>query len=388
MHTIIVGAGIAGLWLAEQFALRGDKVTVLEKANYLGGRIVTSDRGFEIGAGRIATHHIHTMGLIQRFGLKTFPISKEQLWAPVGFPAEPNTFDPTWSGFLTTFAKLNSHTLATNTLQQIAKQVLGPMHTRELLIQFGYRAETEVLRADLGLRAFQEEMSQKSAFVVVAGGLSQIIQGLATAARKAGATILLNTPVHDVNGKYIVHSSKGPMQCDRVILALPSEALKMLPCTRNLPVLKYIRMEPLTRIYAIVDRPWVQKRMVTNSPLRYIIPIRDTLVMISYTESQDTEAFRGLKGPALRKALQKEVNRLIPNAPKITWAHAYEWTHGCSYWLPGLYNPEEESRKALCPKPRLHLCNESFSLRQAWVEGAMEHASHLLSETSSEYRSV
>jgi glycine/D-amino acid oxidase-like deaminating enzyme len=262
------------------------------------------------------------------------------------------------------------------------------MHTRELLIQFGYRAETEVLRADLGLRAFQEEMSQKSAFVVVVGGLSQLIQGLASAARKAGATILLNTPVVDITERYVVHSSKRSFACDRVILALPSEALKLLPCTRNLPVLKHIRMEPLTRIYATVDRPWIQKRMVTDSPLRYIIPIHDTLVMISYTESQDTKTFRGLKGPVLRKALQKELDRLIPDAPTITWAHAYEWTHGCSYWLPGTYDPEEESHKALQPKPRLHLCNESFSLRQAWVEGALEHASNLLNETSSEYRSV
>ena len=67
MHTIIVGAGISGLWLAEQLALRGDKVTVLEKSDYLGGRIVTSERGFEIGAGRIATHHRHTMDLYHTF---------------------------------------------------------------------------------------------------------------------------------------------------------------------------------------------------------------------------------------------------------------------------------------------------------------------------------
>ena len=387
MHTIIVGAGIAGLSLAEQFALRGDKVTVLEKADYLGGRIITSDRGFEIGAGRISTRHRHTLGLLRRFGLKTIPISNGHLWAPVGSPAVPNTFDEAWSAYLTIFHKLNGPTLARNTLKQLANRILGA-ETRNLLDQFGYRAETEVLRADLGIQAFQNEMSPDSTFVVVAGGLSQLIQRIANAARQAGATILLNTPVHDVTCNYIVHSSRGAMACDRVILAIPSEALKHLPCTRNLPVLKHIRMEPLTRIYATFDRPWVHKRMVTDSPLRYVIPIGGKLVMISYTESQDTRAFRGLKGPVLRKALQKEVDRLIPDAPRITWAHAYEWSHGCSYWLPGDYDPNVESQKVLQPKPRFHICNESFSLRQAWVEGALEHAESLLRKTSSEYRSV
>ena len=382
MHTIIVGAGIAGLWLAEQLALRGDKVTVLEKADYLGGRILSSEYGFEIGAGRIATHHTRVLELIRRFGLKTHSISNEQLWIKAGPrpAAEPSIFDATWPVFLQTFAKLNPHTLATHTLKQIATNILGPSMTKIVLRQFGYRGETEVLRADLGLRAFQDEMSPGSEFVVVAGGLSQLIQRMATAARKAGATILLDTTVHDITEKkYTVHTSRGTWSCDRVILAIPSEALKRIPCTRNLPVLKYLRMEPLTRIYA--KGPRFQHRIVTNSPLRHIIPIRDDLSMISYTEAQDTRAFHGLRGPALRKALQAELDALIPNSPKITWAHAYEWLHGCSYWLPGTYDPETESIRALQPiasMPRIHLCNESFSLRQAWIEGSLEHAEMLL----------
>jgi glycine/D-amino acid oxidase-like deaminating enzyme len=381
MHTIIVGAGIAGLWLAEQLALRGDKVTVLEKADYLGGRIVSSERGYEIGAGRIATHHAHVMELIRRFGLKTYPISGGGLWLSAD-GLVPNTFDRSWSTFLHTFARLSPRVLATRTLKQIATKVLGKTQTDRLLSQFGYRGETEVLRADLGLQAFQSEMAPDSQFVVVAGGLTQIIKGLARAARKAGVTILLNTTVNDVTEIYNVHTNRGVMTADRVILAIPSHALKRLPCTRNLPVLRHLRMEPLTRIYATFDAPWpIQERIVTDSPLRYIIPIRDNLVMISYTEAQDTKAWKGLTGPALRQALQKEVNKLIPHAPTITWAYAYEWAHGCSYWLPGDYDPVLESQKALRPiasKWNLHLCNESFSLRQAWVEGALEHAASLL----------
>ena len=74
MRTIIIGAGIAGLWLAEQLARRGDTVTVLEKYDYIGGRILTSDDGRELGAGRIHDSHHRVHALLRRFGLHTTPL--------------------------------------------------------------------------------------------------------------------------------------------------------------------------------------------------------------------------------------------------------------------------------------------------------------------------
>jgi hypothetical protein len=68
--------------------------------------------------------------------------------------------------------------------------------------------------------------------------------------------------------------------------------------------------------------------------------------------------------------------------PRILWAKAYEWSDGCSYWLPGDYDPATESAAALQPFPKtapnLHICGESFSMNQAWMEGSLEHAAALL----------
>ena len=108
--------------------------------------------------------------------------------------------------------------------------------------------------------------------------------------------------------------------------------------------------------------------------------------MISYMESEDTAFWRGLKGPALIAKLQKELRRLFPTEqiPEFKWARAYEWSGGCTYWIPhaDVYDPATESKRALRPfpstLPNLHLCGESFSLRQAWIEGALEHAAALL----------
>jgi len=383
MHTIVVGAGIAGLWTAEQLALRGDRVTLLEKADRLGGRILTSSIGLEIGAGRISTKHRRTLELLDRFGLQTFPLPTGELWKGLGEPPQPSTFLDTWGAFIATAESLDPDVLGSHTLRSLAERTLGPELTERILQQFGFRAETEVLRADLGIKAFRGEMGAAQ-FVGVKGGLSLLIDALERVCRVAGVNIRTDMTVTDVRGKgpYTVHTTHENLDCDRVILALPSEALRHLPSMR-LPLLKHLRMEPLTRIYAKFATPWPFKKLVTNSPLRFIIPIVPELglVMISYTESQDTKAFKGLRGITLIAALQSELLKLFPElVAQILWASAYEWSHGCTYWLPGAYDPATESKKALQPfsGKSIHLCNESFSLRQAWIEGSMDHAAELI----------
>jgi len=387
MRTIIVGAGIAGLWLAEQLQKHGDEVVVLEQDKRVGGRIATSKHGYEIGAGRLATNHRRTMALVKRFGLETIPLSREIGWKSerVG-GLEENTFQAAWAPIIAALSKTSAKTQATETLRSLATKTLGPAMTNSILAQFGYRAETDTLRADLGIHSFQNVMGATTSFVVVKGGLSQIPTGLAK-----DLDVRLGTTVQDIilaDGVYHVKTSNKRYECDRVILAMPAPALKKLPCLRGFRTLDYLQMKPLTRIYAQTvgpAPPFLSKRMITDSPLRYIIPVNPDkgLIMISYVESQDTDFWRGLKGPALIAKLQKELRRLFPTeqVPEFKWARAYEWSGGCTYWVPGEYDPAAESKRALHPLPkmsRLHLCGESFSLRQAWIEGALEHAAALL----------
>lgn len=393
MRTIIVGAGIAGLWLADKLTKRGDEVIVLEQDKRVGGRIATSKHGYEIGAGRIATNHRLTLALVKRFGLETIPLGHDVGWKSkaISEAVEENTFQEAWTPVIVALSKTPAIVQATETLRSLSTKTLGPDLTNSILSQFGYRAETDTLRADLGIRAFQDEMGADSSFVVVKGGLSQIPQGLAK-----GIDVRLNTTVHDVkhvDGIYKVITPKKTFECDRVILALPAPALKKMPCLRSFKALDYLQMKPLTRIYVQTVGPgsapaFLSKRLITDSPLRYIIPVRPDkgLIMISYVESQDTEFWRGLKGPALIAKLQKELRLLFPTEqiPEFRWARAYEWSGGCTYWIPSqtdVYDPVAESKRALQPipsMPNLHLCGESFSLRQAWIEGALEHAAALL----------
>lgn len=379
MRTIIVGGGIAGLWLAEQLAKRGDHVTLLEK-DRLGGRIVTSAAGYEIGAARIASTHRRVLALVRRFGLTTYAHHRGSRWMSLSGDSYENDFSEIWAAVLRLLRRLDPDVLATHTLRELAEQILGTKMTESILLKFPYRAETETLRADLGIRTFDGDMAGSTKFMGVVGGLSQIINGLAAGCRAAGVRIRM-AAVTDVvaGGKTVVLANGTRLKADRVVLALPVTALRELPYTRDLPLLRRLTIKPLTRFYASTTLR-LKENVVTDSPLRFIIPIRDDVVMISYVESQDTEPLLGLTGDALVRRLTTEVRRLFPGT-EIAWAKAYEWHEGCSYWLPGRYDPVAASAEAL-DIAGVHLCGESFSLHQAWMEGALDHAAALLYKLS------
>ena len=105
--------------------------------------------------------------------------------------------------------------------------------------------------------------------------------------------------------------------------------------------------------------------------------------MISYMEGPDTDHWSRIPKEDLTKELMKEVRRLFPHLaiPEPTVVKRYPWAQGCSYWLPGDYDVEEESHASLQPYPQipLFLAGESFAVKQCWMESALHQADQLLS---------
>ena len=397
--TIIVGAGIAGLRVGiETLKAHPEKTCcILEKYGYTGGRIVTFKKGrlqWEGGAGRIATSHKKVLGLLKEYGVATVPLNSTSDYIE-NRVVQPSNFTELHDVYLAPLRKLPSLVLRTHTLKQLLDKTFGHQLAKNFMMQFPYYAEMHTLRADCALDSFDAEMRSDKGFVVCPTGLSSLMKAM-----ESKFLSLVGTLKHHMELKVVrtmppftqlICSSKTDIvvfHTSRCVLALDQGSLRTILGISSLPVLRKLRMIPLLRIYAVFPvhkgRSWFSdlKKVVTNDPLRYIIPIRPDkgVIMISYTEGADAAYWLRYDDTTVVPKLMDRVRRLFPDLdiPDPTFVKMHKWHTGCTYWLPGDYSVEEESRKSLNPLKGVYLCNESFAVKQCWIESALEQADRVL----------
>jgi hypothetical protein len=411
---IVVGAGISGLWMTREIQKENPTwhIALAERYKGLGGRTYSySPPGFpgvswEMGAGRVRSDHTMVLKLLKEYGLTWSPIGSDIIFIPKnGAAPQEEIFESVYVPmFINLLRGAAPHVLANNTIEELLEETLGSAKTKEMLAQFPYRAEVSVLRADLALKQFLGggEMSSHSGYGVVAEGFSELVKRMRDDVEGRGAIILNRHKLirlKRASGKatdLIFEFSQKKELSEEItlranracVLALHKDAVAEISSLRGILSLKYLKTEPLLRCYAIFKNTWFEgfPRIVTKERPRYILPIdkKNGVIMISYTDADDTTGYsKTLNGrggeAALEAEILKDVRALLPSIKieKPVFFRAHLWETGATYWLPGDYSPEKESVASIHPLPEafpgVWLCGESWSMRQAWVEGALEH---------------
>ena len=173
------------------------------------------------------------------------------------------------------------------------------------------------------------------------------------------------------------------------VMALHSEAMTHIRGVSHLPVLDKLVMNPLLRMYAVFPvqkgKSWFSgiPKIVTPDPIRFIIPIDQKTIMISYTDGNDARYWMKKDQKTLEREVMYHIRSLFPDLdiPDPIFFKTHPWTEGCTYWKPGQYDVFEESTKSLHPDPihmpGLFLCGESFAPLQCWMECAIEQSDHM-----------
>jgi monoamine oxidase len=392
---ILIGGGIAGLWLGREVLqkYKGLKVLILEKYDYLGGRVVTryGKAQWEIGAGRIAGGHKRVLSLMKEYGLTFVPINGGADWIDAEGSRQENMFEQLIETYMGSLRGLSDEVLGQNTVAGLLEKVHGKEDAASFYRQFPYWAEIHNMRGDLGLKSFFEEMGGGVKFGVCAEGLSRLTDGLASDFERLGGESRLESEVVDIDykkGRVILKDGeavKGKM----IVSCLHCNAMKKMPSLKDMAVLRKVDMSKLVRMYAVFPRVWWDnKKIVCENRVRYIIPVskEQKSIMISYTDGIEAELWIKMLDKEGKEKVQKEVMKEIReiyggDVPEPSEFKIYPWTDGCTYWKPGSYVPSESSRAVLKPFAGypFFVCGESFSLRQAWMEGALEHAEELVS---------
>lgn len=409
---IILGGGIAGLYSAYKLSKRSPttKILLLEKENVLGGRVKTyKDKLMQVeaGAGRFHSGHKLYIALLKELGLagNMFKLGKDNIFYDVRtkMPIEnPNV--PLIKRLIENFDKVPVENMRMMTVLEYATRILSPEEISVLKETFGYYTELVTMNAHDCLSFLKDHLSVDHTFYVLKGGMNQVIDKLEESLLKnRGVKILLKHSVSDIHlseggdGNYVVscHRRKLVFVGKKIISALPKQVLEKIPYFKPIHnVLKHsIYCGPLCRIYSAFPkgkdgRVWFDdlNKFTTNNNLRIVIPIRDGVIMTSYTDNKYAKFWKNLYEKGGVEAMNRELLRLmeestgIKNIPQPIETNIFYWDCGVGYWTVGT-DSKEISEKIIQPLTgdNIFICGEHFSEKnQQWIEGALDTSERVM----------
>jgi len=390
----IIGAGIAGLYCARELQKKmpNAKICIVEKFKNIGGRIYTfhttvngQDISWEAGAGRIHKSHHNVFKLLKEYNIETIPITGGVEWRTPEGPVAIN--------FAKLLANLQLHRipeedLEAKTLKEIFTEIMGSEKAQDLMDTYEYRSELDTLKASKALESLKHELGGHTGFSVIKGGFSLLIDKLKSSIPRV--EILTEHEVTDIQQNKVLLKGKHAITASTIIVAIPRDAAVKLPCLQALPIMEQVKMRPLVRMYAVFPLQngfaWFTgiQRFLCNLPIRYVIPMDQGKIMISYTDGPEAEYWMKQKNP--EKEVMKQIRSLFPtiSIPDPLFFKVHPWSDGCSYWVPGAHGAydfnkvSKASVKPLPDMPNLYMCNESWAYEQCWVKCSIDQAQKVI----------
>ena len=397
---IIIGSGISGLNCAYQLLKNNSflKILILEKNDYLGGRIKTHrfkinnhNYQFEEGAGRFNQNHKLLLNLLNELNLKKYIV---EIGSKISFypstPYEKKFIDESPFKYINIVIKkskkIKKEELQKYTFIEFAETILNKSEIKFILDSFGYYGELIKMNAYNAIKLFEYDMNSELKFYSLSCGLDKIIKVLVNKI-KNDSKIITNSNVlkiNYINNFFTVFTDNNIYQSKICITAIPKPNLLKLNIYNDYRyLLKSITTESLCRIYAIFNKKdiWFKDigKSTTNNNLRYIIPNDKTngLIMISYTDSKFADYWMKLKNKneslfieQLKKDIYKTFNKKIENP---IYTKTCYWKLGIGLWSKNR-NSTVLYKKILQPNKNipLFICGENYSKSQGWIEGALE----------------
>ncbi|MBE27564.1 MAG: hypothetical protein CMB06_00420 [Euryarchaeota archaeon] len=391
---IIIGGGISGLYCAHKLS-KNNKVALFDERSYIGGRIYTHPKGYEVGAARFNNNHKLLLELIKYYKMTKMVLPKEIDYVEC-FENKKNKITLNSNiEFQKILNKVIERTKTRKNLNKITfyEHLVNILKSKEkadhVVNIFGYYSEIKEMNAFDAYNTFKNDFGNIQYYVLMEG-LSSLCENMKKTIEKNGSKIFLKSYVNSVEKnnnvfKISIKHKKRKIIGKKIIFATKPHQLKQFEIIK--PIHKYIDSlyeAPLIRIYAIYKNIWFKNinRTTTNNLLRQIIPINKEkgLIMISYTDGEDTKPFMKNKyelksDNILKKIISKNIKKVFPdhNIEDPEYFKAHLWNVGCHHWLPG-YDSSYIQKEIMNPLENIYICGEGFSNKQAWIEGALNSA--------------
>lgn len=398
---IIIGGGISGLYNYLQLIKKNKKVILLEKNDYYGGRIFqVNDKidsqhfSFPAGAARFNVNHKHVIELLKSFELLDFRKDKP-IGANIKFIDTKHKFSESlqrYNGFhfidkvISKSKEYSESELRSITFKQLASFFLTNEELEYMLVACGYSGQLKKMNAYDAIHLFSYDIRPDLTYYN--GKFNILIEKMVKELKNNNANMYLNTEVKTIvfdknTSLYKLQYNNKTIRGEKIIFCIPKPALLKINILKPIHCLleKSVSCKSLCRTYAIFKKEdiWYQdikNKIVTNNPLRYIIPMggENQLIMISYTDDIYTNYWKKIQNNQTK--LKKSIVSLVKNTYDINInepikVYVCYWDCGVSYWNKNI-DSTKVSDFLLNPIPNIYICGENYSLNQSWVNGALD----------------
>ena len=400
-HTII-GSGITGLYLAYKLLLSGipsADIVIFEGSGRIGGRIYTNEHNgfkYSVGAGRLGKKHKYVMKLIKDFKLQDqiITISKNTNYFIEGhlmneeqllkhYNSNFKSLNELWRYAIE--KKLNGNKYDPNlyNLHNYFSLILSTNDVELLKISLGYLGEMYDMNAYNGLLTLRKDFDiRNNEFFVLRDGIQILCDVLYKYIVNAGVSVKFSSILEDVkDDKKTIRVNGNIYNYSKLYLTLKrGDYMKINYFKKYDYLFNTVSDGHLLRIFAQYKDVWFKDmpKILTQNKLQFIIPIdyNSGLIQISYSDRYNADFWNAFKNDKeVKKYLTKILNEMFPekNIKEPEWITMHYWGSGDHMWNVGVNtkNIQDKIDELFIPKD-IYILGETYSERQAWIEGAIE----------------
>ena len=399
-HTII-GSGITGLYLAYKLLLNGvpsADIVIFEGSQRIGGRIYTNEhKGFRysVGAGRLGKKHKYVMKLIKDFNLQDqmITISKNTNYFIEGRLMNEQRLLKHYNSKFKSLKELWRYAIEKNkgtkydpnlyNLHNYFSLILSANEVELLKVSLGYIGEMYDMNAYNGLLTLRKDFDiSNNDFFVLRDGIQILCDVLYKYIVDAGVSVKFSSILEDIkDNKKTIKVNGNTYNYSKLYLTLKrSDYMKIDYFKKYDYLFNTVSDGHLLRIFAQYKDVWFKDmpKILTQNKLQFIIPIdyNSGLIQISYSDRYNADFWNAFKTDKdVKKYLTKILNEMFPekNIKEPEWITMHFWESGDHMWNVGVNtkNIQYKIDEIFIPKD-IYILGETYSERQAWVEGAIE----------------
>jgi hypothetical protein len=359
-NIVIIGAGISSLYAAYLLKKNYPKIkyTIIEKSDECGGRVKMSNLGdVKLPTGAYFTRVDQDKTLLKL--LKDLDIKLNPYVLDIDYSFKESDTTNLLAKLKKSLPKYDRSKIK---FKEFAKDVLGKDYDN-FIDMMGY---TDFENADINDTLFNYGLVDNLPGYEIANvDWSKVIDKLVSFI--GPENIIFNTEVKSIkekNGSFLINSK---YECDGVIIGVTINVLRNLLSNK---IYNQIESQNFIKVFAKSKDLDVDKYNVVDSELRKVIPIKDDVYKIAFSDNKDALSIKSKSDSYFKKLLSDHFNKDI----KITNVKKFFWEEGTHYYkpLPIEYKSRKEFiKEAQHPKDNIWVIGEVVAEKQGWVEGAL-----------------